>query len=215
MGTYDVMQVCLNGHKITHTYKSNPELQQDHCDECGEETIHECPKCGTPIRGEYLVEGAFFSGGPEPPEYCHECGESYPWAREGEKFANVDSSVLDEELAERVLSIYENGQYQDVVRNAFIVLEERVRDKGGFSEDKCGVNLMTESFNPADPGPLAMGKTNSEKEGTMLLYRSVFMALRNPVSHRFIEEIDQDYARDIIHTVNLLLRSIDEEADTN
>lgn len=66
---------------------------------------------------------------------------------------------------------------------------------------------MTEAFRP--DGPLAMGKTEAEKEGSMLLYRSAIMALRNPVSHRFVDEIDKDYARDVIHTVNLLLRVID------
>jgi hypothetical protein len=35
------------------------------------------------------------------------------------------------------------------------------------------------------------------------------MALRNPVGHRFVDEIDEDYARDVIHTVNLLLRVLE------
>lgn len=144
--------------------------------------------------------------GPEPKEYCHECGEAYPWADEAPDFAEVDSSVLDDELAERALSEYEDGHYQSAVRTSFVVLEERVRNLGGFRESDHGVGLMTEAFNPG--GPLAMGETEAEKEGTMLLYRSAVMALRNPVSHRFVDEIDENYARDVIHTVNLLLRVI-------
>jgi len=208
MGQYDVMQVCLNGHKITATYASNPEFRQAKCDQCGADTIHECPECGTPIRGEYHVPGvADLTPGPDPKDYCHECGEPYPWADEAEDFADVDASVLDDELAARALSEYEDGHYQSAVRTAFVVLEERVRDNGGFKESDHGADLMTEAFHP--DGPLAMGKTEAEKEGTMLLYRSAVMALRNPVGHRFVDEIDEDYARDVIHTVNLLLRVLE------
>ena len=208
MGQYDVMQVCLNGHKITDSYLSSPEFRQPKCDKCGEDTIHECPECGTPIRGEYQVEGVVdMTSGPDPKDYCHQCGASYPWADKAEDFADVDASVLDEELAAKALTEYEDGHYQSAVRTSFVVLEERVRKLGGFRESDHGAGLMTEAFRP--DGPLAMGKTESEKEGTMLLFRSVVMALRNPVSHRFVNEVDEDYARDVIHTVNLLLRVMD------
>lgn len=205
MGKYDVMQVCLNGHKITDRYASSPEFRQSSCDQCGADTIHECPECGTSIRGKYDVPGVVsLTSGPDPKDYCHECGEPYPWADQAEDFANVDSSVLDPELADRALSEYEDGHYQSAVRTAFVVLEERVRSEGEFRESDHGADLMTEAFRP--DGPLAMGQTEAEKEGTMLLYRSAIMALRNPTGHRFVDEIDGDYARDVIHTVNLLLR---------
>jgi hypothetical protein len=35
---YDVMQVCLNGHLITSTLKSSPELGKRHCPDCGDAT---------------------------------------------------------------------------------------------------------------------------------------------------------------------------------
>ena len=43
----------------------------------------------------------------------------------------------------------------------------------------------------------------------MFLYRGAMLSLRNPASHRFIEEVDEDYARDTLHTVNLLLRLVE------
>jgi len=211
MGTYDVMQVCKNGHKITHSYVNYPEHRQSACDKCGADTIHRCQNsdCEEPIRGKYLVEGVASVGGPDPPGNCHECGESYPWNNEGDQFAEVDSTVLDTELAERCLSEYESGHYQSAVRTAFTVLEERVRNKGGFPQEVSGANLMLQSFN-ADDGPLSFGQTEGEQDGVMFLYRGAFQALRNPVSHRFAEEVDEDYARDAIHSVNLLLRLLDE-----
>lgn len=209
MGHYETMQVCLNGHPITDNYESRPEHRQPRCDECGEETITRCPNCNTKIRGEYKVDGVVAATGlRDPSDYCHDCGEPYPWNDETQEFSEVDSSVLDDELVEEAVDKYEDGHYQAAVQMAFVVLEERVRTEAEFDSEQHGSELMTEAFRPE--GPLAMGQTEAEKEGTMLLYRSAMMALRNPGSHRFVDEIDEDYARDVIHTVNLLLRSIDE-----
>ena len=73
---------------------------------------------------------------------------------------------------------------------------------------------MTESFTP-DGGPLSFGETSSEQQGVMFLYRGAMQSLRNPASHRFIEEVDEDYARDVIHTVNLLLRLMETNTSSN
>lgn len=209
MGHYETLQVCLNGHPIVDTYESSPERRQSRCDECGAETIIECPNCGERIRGDYQMEGVTaLTGITEPNDYCHSCGEPYPWQDDTAAFVDVDSSVLDDELAAKAVDKYEDGHYQAAVQMAFVVLEERVRERSGFDHDAHGAELMTDAFRP--DGPLARGETDAEKEGTMLLYRSAMIALRNPVGHRFVDSIDENYARDVLHTVNLLLRSIDE-----
>jgi hypothetical protein len=80
MGKYDVMQVCLNGHQITASYNLHPEHRKDFCDECGERTINSCPKCKTPIQGEYQFENVVAIGFKTPvPEFCFACGAAYPW----------------------------------------------------------------------------------------------------------------------------------------
>lgn len=204
--TYDVMQVCLNGHKITDSY-SKPQFRQAACDDCGAETIHQCPDCGTTIKGRY--SGGFApSPGPDVPDHCHNCGEPYPWTDEAGEFTEVDASVLDSELSERAIPQYENGHYQSAVQTAFIILEERIRAKGQFPRDVHGDDLMTQAFNP-EGGKLPFGETSGEKQGVMFLYRGAMLSLRNPASHRFIDEVDEDYARDVIHTVNLLLRLVE------
>ena len=76
-----------------------------------------------PIHGKYRVEGVVSTGGPDPPERCHECGEPYPWSDEADQFVEVDSSVLDDELAERCLSEYETGHHQSAVRTSFTFLK--------------------------------------------------------------------------------------------
>ena len=77
MGTYDVMQVCMQGHKITERYNSSPEHRQEYCEQCGSETITSCQECGANIRGHYNVDGAVVVGSEtDVPSYCHYCGEA-------------------------------------------------------------------------------------------------------------------------------------------
>ena len=83
MGTYDVMQVCLQGHKITERYQSSPEHRQDYCEDCGSETITSCQECGAEIEGHYDVEGVVAPSDKDVTSYCHDCGEPYPWMGTG------------------------------------------------------------------------------------------------------------------------------------
>lgn len=56
------------------------------------------------------------------------------------------------------------------------------------------------------------GKDKSRRGGFNVIVPIAVMALRNPVSHRFVDEIDENYTRDVIHTVNLLLRVMESDA---
>jgi len=76
-GEYDVGQACLNGHAITGSAIRWPEFTAKFCEDCGESTITECPKCNKPIRGNYTAGYSVESW--EPPRFCHECGAAYPW----------------------------------------------------------------------------------------------------------------------------------------
>lgn len=80
MGYYDVHQICLNGHQITFFYKSNPESRKKFCNECGEKTIHQCPSCKHPIKGDYYSEDIVGSCEIPLPSHCENCGEPYPWS---------------------------------------------------------------------------------------------------------------------------------------
>lgn len=78
-GTYDVAQVCPNGHVITAYASSYPQHRQEFCAKCGAQTIMSCQACGADIPGDYLAVGII--GGPEyqPPAYCIKCGAPFPW----------------------------------------------------------------------------------------------------------------------------------------
>ena len=93
---YDVMQVCLNGHKITGALKARPELGTQHCRDCGAVAISKCQNCNTDIRGYHHVPGIVdLTGGPEVPAFCHACGKPYPWTESRLKAAQELSQEVE------------------------------------------------------------------------------------------------------------------------
>lgn len=106
---------------------------------------------------------------------------------------------------------YVDGHYQSSVRTAFRVLEERIREEGGFSQDDTGVSLAQDAFNVGD-GPLTFADVEAEKLGWMYLYAGGFGALRNPPSHRDEDSIDQHRAMQILQYVDMLLDVLESQA---
>ncbi|MFI3190260.1 hypothetical protein BCS42_01420 [Crenothrix sp. D3] len=80
MDYYDIQQVCLNGHQITDRFNSNPESRQPFCQGCGEKTIYECPNCNHSIEGGNQSDDIYRLFPTPVPDYCKNCGNSYPWA---------------------------------------------------------------------------------------------------------------------------------------
>ena len=74
---YDVMEVCLNGHKITGCLKSQPFRHENFCNKCGAKTTSTCDSCNAAIRGDRHVRGGPISM--PVPNYCINCGATYPW----------------------------------------------------------------------------------------------------------------------------------------
>jgi hypothetical protein len=83
IGSYDVMQVCENGHTITTTAKTQPEHRKTCCPGCGAKTITQCPKCNTEIQGQYYSQSTGRKNPSRVPAHCHQCGEPYPWTTAG------------------------------------------------------------------------------------------------------------------------------------
>src|SRR5208337_5660280 len=75
----DVAQVCRNGHVITVSVNRYLRGAKPFCPDCGAATIEQCPTCDWPIEG--CGPNAWMAGtGPyQPPKYCGECGNPFPW----------------------------------------------------------------------------------------------------------------------------------------
>lgn len=96
MGIYRTAQVCLNGHTATNNLEQSPEMAQAYCSRCGKPTISECPRCGTNIRGYYYIEGVFGGSPYNPPKFCFNCGEAFPWTAAKIEAARELANELDE-----------------------------------------------------------------------------------------------------------------------
>ena len=79
MGSYDVAQICMNGHVITSMAGLYPENKKDFCIQCGEKTIMNCQNCDSPIKGYHDVPGVISFSEYVKPKYCENCGKPYPW----------------------------------------------------------------------------------------------------------------------------------------
>lgn len=100
----DVMQVCLNGHKITGRYERSPQDRRDRCQTCGKATMTSCLNCGSKIKGYVWYPNVVSSDDSKVPLFCDSCGEPYSWS-EAEEFlatdfgpANVSTLAMNDDL---------------------------------------------------------------------------------------------------------------------
>jgi uncharacterized protein (TIGR02391 family) len=112
---------------------------------------------------------------------------------------------IDNELRNRCENLLHLGAYDEAVRSAFVLLEERLRELLG-EESMTGANLANTAFNAKD-GPLSkhLGKNISEREGLRELYSGAFKVFRNPSAHSAVG-YDSSDGKEIVSLVNLLLR---------
>jgi hypothetical protein len=90
---YDVAMVCANGHVVNDEVGRLPAKNSSFCPQCGEGTMTTCPECDALIRGLYHEGRIIVPHLASPPNYCHECGEPYPWTAERLKAAD---ELIDE-----------------------------------------------------------------------------------------------------------------------
>jgi len=96
--------------------------------------------------------------------------------------------------------------YQDVLANAFPILEEKIRKKLGLDPNCIGTKLINHALNPTS-GKLILGSTEAEREAIYFLFRGAMGFLRNPPAHRLVEGSDVE-AFEVICLVDLLLRHL-------
>jgi uncharacterized protein (TIGR02391 family) len=105
--------------------------------------------------------------------------------------------------------VLHTGKYDEAVRNAFILLEERLRTAVN-KEGMTGSQLANYAFSAAN-GPLArlIGNNESEREGLRELYSGAFKLFRNPTAHGVVG-YDQVEGKSILGLVNLLLKILNK-----
>lgn len=94
--------------------------------------------------------------------------------------------------------------YQDVLANAFPILEEKIRNKLSLDPNWTGRSLIDHAFSPKK-GKLVLGDTKAEQEAIYFIFRGAMGYLRNPTAHRLKIGSDVE-AFEVMCLVDLLLR---------
>jgi len=128
--------------------------------------------------------------------------------------------VVDDELRDRCLDLLMRPDKADTaVREATVILEDRIRRIARLGTDSYGVGLVDKALNPKT-GSLHFGRPQREREGLHQLYRGAIGFFKNPASHRIIEDYDVARARQVVGLIDLLLfllrdaKNEDENADS-
>lgn len=115
---------------------------------------------------------------------------------------------LNAGLLQRCGTLIHLGKFDEAVRSAFILLEERLRAAVG-QEGMTGTTLANYAFN-VENGPLAkhLATNKSEREGLRELFSGSFKLFRNPAAHGLVGYSEAE-GKAIIGLVNLLLIFLD------
>lgn len=102
------------------------------------------------------------------------------------------------------------GDLADAVRDAFVTVEDAVREACGYDAKDYGWKLIDKAFDP-DNGPLGERDTTlppKERAGLKTLFNGAMDAYRNPSVHRRLT-ITLDDAKDQLLLASHLLRIVD------
>ena len=128
------------------------------------------------------------------------------YAREGFISSHMAELGFDPELRERCQADFVSERYSLALRNAFTLLETRIRGESMAPRDKSGLELASYAFQPQN-GKIPVGVTDSEREGAFQLFRGAFIAFRDPAAHNDqLAGMDRSSAFLQLALVDLLLK---------
>ncbi len=111
-------------------------------------------------------------------------------------------------IAQKVWSLFLQGDYDTAVFQAFKAVEITVRNAGGYAETDYGTDLMRKAFN-VDSGNLTdQNQQQAEKQARSDLFAGAIGSFKNPGSHREVE-ISGEEAAEVIIFASHLLRIVD------
>lgn len=115
--------------------------------------------------------------------------------------------ITDEVLKKRIGTLLESP-IDTMIREAGVVLEDRLRAKGEAGSDLEGVRLVDAILNPKK-GKMVFSSHSGEQDGVRMLYRGAMQFIRNPPMHKLIE-YPENTARLLIRLVDSLLQLLSE-----
>jgi len=122
----------------------------------------------------------------------------------------ITNEINDPALKKR-LSPLGSPHLDTLIREAGVVLEDRLRSVSGLNED--GVRLVDAAFSPGDK-MLRFSQHPGEQEGVKMLYRGAMQFIRNPPMHKLVD-YPVDTARILIRLIDSLLLLLPEPASSS
>jgi uncharacterized protein (TIGR02391 family) len=121
--------------------------------------------------------------------------------------ATPDGLIRDTQLRDRVEGLLaEERNYDRAVREASVVLEDRVRTKSGLA-GLHGVDLMSAAFKE-ETGALIVSDNSAEQAGVHMAFRGMVAWVRNSFGHRLIDATAQGDAMRIVAFIDWLLEEV-------
>jgi uncharacterized protein (TIGR02391 family) len=118
---------------------------------------------------------------------------------------SLPSLIADDELRQRCEDLLAADAHHDrVIREACVILEDRVRKAIGTGKDVVGVSLMQKAFSP-NKNLLRLSAHDQEQLGAMNIYSGVMAFFRNAAGHNLIDTYSQEDALRFVVFVDLLL----------
>jgi hypothetical protein len=128
------------------------------------------------------------------------------------EIGSVYNSIADEELKSRCSDILSApSNFDRVINQATLVLEDRIRTKAKLDGSAIGVNLVNKALNP-DPSKsiLKVSDNTEEHEGICHICRGIVLAFRNPTHHKLNDQITREDALKVCAFVDKLLAIIEQ-----
>lgn len=117
------------------------------------------------------------------------------------------SATVDPTL-NRAVRQYKNSSKDALVREAFFILERRIRAASGLQSHVFGLDLIDQAFRPSGGILQPVSELGAERAGFHEMFRGAFLLYQTAI-HRGGVYLDEDEARHVMHLVNHLLHLVD------
>jgi len=162
-------------------------------------------EASTPTMSAWSLPNTDLLSGVEPSKHLARISAEGPLERRLRVTTGLESLVSDPELRQRCADLLAADEHFDrVIREACVVLEDRVRRAIAADKGVVGTALMEKAFG-VKGGRLKCSANDQEQLGAMQIYRGVMAFFRNAAGHNIADTYRQEDALRFVAMIDLLL----------
>lgn len=128
------------------------------------------------------------------------------------EIGSIYNSIVDEELKSRCSDILSSpGNFDRVINQATLVLEDRIRTKSQNKEGLVGIQLVNKVLNSdLKKSVLKVSENSDEHEGICHICRGIMLSFRNPTHHFVSDRFSREDALKLVAFIDNLLQIVDK-----